>query len=101
MANELKTQFDRDGFSVVKGLLSPRECDRMVQHMMDLHSGKISMEGFAPRPDGNFNRTHNQHLWDPMAMELLLHPRLKEPLTAAMGEEPEAVQTMYFWKGSE
>src|SRR5687767_9619417 len=91
-----KTQYDRDGFVVLRGLLSAAECKGMISHMMDLQSGRKTMDGFAPRKPDDFGRTHNQHLWDPKAMELLLHPGLRQPLADCFGDEPDAVQTMYF-----
>jgi ectoine hydroxylase-related dioxygenase (phytanoyl-CoA dioxygenase family) len=36
-----------------------------------------------------------------MAMDLLLHPALREPLAQCYGGQAEGIQTMYFWQGSE
>ena len=46
-------------------------------------------------------RTHNQHCYDPVARNWLIAPPLKEPLTQCLGDEPDGIQTMYFWVGSE
>ena len=94
------------GFVVRPGRLSDAECDRFVEHMLDLHTGREKLDGFevrrsgAGRSDGVLS-THNQHVYDPMALEYLLLPQLREPLRDCMGDEAEGIQTMYFWKGSE
>jgi phytanoyl-CoA hydroxylase len=96
-----KQTYDRDGFVIIKGVFPAAECDAFVQHMMDLHAGRETLEGFAPRKPDEFGRTFNQHLYDPRAMALLLDPRLKRYLEDACGGAVEAVQTMYFWVGSQ
>jgi ectoine hydroxylase-related dioxygenase (phytanoyl-CoA dioxygenase family) len=69
--------------------------------MMALHAGEKRIEGYeAPDPD-SWERTHNQHRYDPVAKDLLLNPRLLQPLADCFGDDPLGVQTMYFWKGSE
>ena len=95
--------YDRDGFTVMRQVFSSNECDRFIEHMMDLHRGAKTLEGFAPREPGSpgeWGRTFNQHLYDPKAMDLLLHPRLREPLSQCYDDEPEGIQTMYFYVGS-
>ncbi|MBM3216790.1 phytanoyl-CoA dioxygenase family protein [Candidatus Poribacteria bacterium] len=99
--SEEQRQYEVDGYVHRRGVFSGAECDRVVHYMMDLHSGRKSLEGFKPREPNEWGRTHNQHLYDPMAMELLLHPALEAPLRSCFGDEPEGVQTMYFWRGSE
>jgi len=96
-----KREYAENGFTILRGLLSPAECDGVVTHMMDLHSGKKRIAEYATPPADKWDRTFNQHVWDPLASALLLRPSLRQPLMDCMGEEPEAVQTMYFWKGSE
>ena len=102
LSPEQKAQFDRDGYIILRGVLSRDECDRVVAHMMDLHDGRKKLEGYQPRKPDDWSRTHHQHLYDPVAMDLLIHPKLRAPLRDCFGgDEPEGVQTMYFYKGSE
>ena len=93
--------YEREGWAVVEGVFSGEECEELVAHMLDLHAGKKSLEGFAPREADQLQRTHNQHWYDPVARDWLIAPPLKEPLTQCLGDEPDGIQTMYFWVGSE
>lgn len=94
-------QYEREGWAVVEGVFSGEECEELVAHMLDLHAGKKSLEGFAPREADQLQRTHNQHWYDPVARDWLIAPPLKEPLTQCLDDEPDGIQTMYFWVGSE
>ena len=40
------------------------------RHMMALHSGQKTLEGFAPREPDDWGRTNNQHWYDPKALAL-------------------------------
>lgn len=96
--------YERDGFVVLEGLLSDDECDRFVEHMLDLHAGRKQLDGFELRqPDSanEWGRTHNQHVYDRMALQYLVLPQLQAPLRDCLGDEAEGIQTMYFWQGSE
>ena len=95
-------EYEGQGFVAVEGLLSDAECDRFVEHMGALLDGRKQLEGFAPRTGGERGRTHNQHKYDPLALEYLLLPQLQAPLRDCFaGDEPEGIQTMYYWEGSE
>ena len=103
-------KFDRDGYAALHGLFSEEECDQFVERMLEVHAGKEPLDGFAytkwapvfgARDPEDWSRTRNQHLYDPMALEWMLDPRLREPLRHCLGEEPDAIQTMYFYQGSE
>ena len=93
--------YEREGWAVVEGVFSSEECEELVAHMLDLHAGKKFLEGFAPREADQLQRTHNQHWYDPVARDWLIAPPLKEPVTQCLGDEPDGIQTMYFWVGSE
>ena len=94
--------YEREGWAVVEGVFSGAECEELVAHMLDLHAGKKSLEGFAPREADQLQRTHNQHWYDPVARDWLIAPPLKEPLTQCLEDEPDGIQTMCsFWVGSE
>jgi hypothetical protein len=99
-----KSRYDEQGFIVMEGLLSAAECERFVAHMVAVHAGDEALPGFEVRNPGSANewgRTHNQHVYDPMALDYLLLPQLHLPLRDCMDDEPEGIQTMYFWRGSE
>jgi hypothetical protein len=96
-----QSEYRDRGFIILRGVFDRPECDAVVEHMLALQSGRKKLEGFAERAPDNWGRTHNQHLYDAVAMGLLLDPRLHAPLRDCFADEPEGVQTMYFWKGSE
>ena len=97
-----KTEYGDRGFVAVEGVLSDAECDHFVDHMVSLLNGSKQLEGFAPRKVGERGRTHNQHRYDPLALEYLVLPQLRAPLRDCFdGDDAEGIQTMYFWEGSE
>ena len=96
-----KAQYEERGFTVLPGLFGRRECADFIGHMMDLHAGRKQLDGFAERGPEEWGRTHNQHNYDPRAEGLLIEPRLEAPLRDCLGDEPDGIQTMYFYKGSE
>ena len=93
--------YEREGWAVVEGVFSGEECEELVAHMLDLHAGKKALEGFAPREADQLQRTHNQHCMIQSRATGLSHRRLKNRLRSALGDEPDGIQTMYFWVGSE
>jgi len=97
---EQKRKYDADGFVIVEGLIDD-ECDQFVAHMMALHRGEETLEGFYARTSDDWNRAFNPHLYDPQSMHMVVHPSLHEPLQDCLNDEPRCIQTMYFWKGSE
>lgn len=95
-----KTFYQENGYLVLEGVFSQEECQRFVEHMEDLHTGHKQLEGFFQQ-DKYGARTFNQHLYDPYVLDLLIHPRLHKPLSDCFGGEPEGIQTMHFYEGSE
>lgn len=96
-----KQQYKDMGYTIQKKVFKPAECQTFIDHMMALHSGQKTLEGFAPRSPNTWDRTHNQHNYDPQAAALLVDQRLRHPLVDCHGEEVDGIQTMYFYKGSE
>lgn len=105
MADTLTTEqistYHRDGFVILPAVLGPDECSTIITHMIDLHAGRKTLDGFEPRAPDNWDRVFQHHLYDDITMALLLDPRLRGPIADCLEDEPEAVQTMYFYKGSE
>ncbi|HEX8834768.1 MAG TPA: phytanoyl-CoA dioxygenase family protein [Abditibacteriaceae bacterium] len=104
-ATELE-QFHRDGFLVVRGLLSHDEALTWREHYMALHAlGPV--EGyFSPKPleeiNGDMLRAYprmlHPHRWDETSRRYLLDARFEAVLTALFGEEPVAAQSMFYFK---
>ena len=65
-------QYQSDGFTILKGVFSKKECEDFIEHMMDLHSGRKCLEGFKPHGPDGLGRTHNQHLYDPRELNFLI-----------------------------
>ena len=95
-----KVFYQENGYLVLESVLSEEECERFVKHMEDLHTGHKHLEGFFQQDKYGF-RTFNQHLYDQKVMDLLIDSRLHRPLAACFGGEPEGIQTMHFYEGSE
>ena len=95
-----KTFYEENGYLVLEGVFAADECQRFVEHMEDLHAGRKQLDGFFQQ-DKYGSRTFNPHLYDPDALEFLIDPRLHRPLADCFGGEPEGVQTMHFYEGSE
>ena len=95
-----KTFYAENGYLVLESVLSAEECQSFVGHMEDLHAGHKHLEGFFQQ-DKYGSRTFNQHLYDPRVLDLMIDSRLHGPLTDCFGGEPEGIQTMHFYEGSE
>jgi ectoine hydroxylase-related dioxygenase (phytanoyl-CoA dioxygenase family) len=93
--------YERDGYTVVPNAFQSDECDRFVQYMLDLHAGRIAVEGFASRKSDDWSRLISRSLHHPLGMAWMLDSRLRQPLQTLLGDEPDGVQSMYFFKGSE
>ena len=95
-------QYDRDGYTLLESLFTPNECDAVMAHYMAVHAGKMRYDGVATREPDDWGRWINPHLWgDEVALKLLIEPRLRQPLKECLGDEPDGVQTMYFYEGSQ
>jgi len=113
-------QYQRDGFFIARGLFSPEEVARLRSHYMELREGhehpgdfvgvpvkriwgdsaKTGDLLFADKPDPlkQYPRMIHMHRWDEISLGWLLDERLNEQLTALLGREPYAVQTMLYFK---
>lgn len=95
-----KTFYEENGYLVLENVFSEEECQRFVAHVESLHAGQKQLEGFFQQEKYGA-RTFNQHLYDPWVLDLLIDSRLHRPLAACFGGEPEGIQTMHFYEGSE
>ena len=95
-----KKFYQENGYLVLESIFAPEECERFVEHIEDLHAGRKHLDGFFQQ-DKYGARTFNQHLYDQCVLDLLIDARLHKPLTDCFGGEPEGIQTMHFFEGSE
>ena len=93
-----------NGFAVVRGVFSPNECVSYREHFMSLRAeGTKSGDMVADTqkmsdPLKSFPRMIHMHRWDAESLKWILDSRLGECLTAFLGSEPLAVQTMLYFK---
>ncbi len=95
-----KKFYQEYGYLILESVFAREECERFVEHIEDLHTGRKQLEGFFQQ-DKYGSRTFNQHLYDPYVLDLLIDPRLHKLLADCFGGEPEGIQTMHFYEGSE
>ncbi|MFL5734635.1 MAG: phytanoyl-CoA dioxygenase family protein, partial [Chloroflexia bacterium] len=99
-----QASFADTGYVVVAGLFRPAEVAQYRDHFMTLRkhgSYPGDLVGSDPRwndPLRRYPRMIHMHRWDDLSRRWLLEPRLNECLTALLGREPYAVQTMIYFK---
>jgi len=99
-----QASFIDNGYVVVAGLFSPAEVAQYRDHFMTLRkrgSYPLDLVGSDPRrndPLKRYPRMIHMHRWDDLSRRWLLEPRLSACLTALLGREPYAVQTMLYFK---
>jgi len=100
----LKTDFDRDGYVVVRQLFSPEEVEEIKQNFERLHDEefeKFKHDDKIQDPNDPlfaYPRFVHPHRNNDVARRYMLHPRIKEVLEVLFAEEPVATQTMYYFK---
>lgn len=96
--------YQRDGYLLVPGLFSPEEAQRLCAHYMELRTrGSYPGDFGGVDPTSNdplkqFPRMIHMHRWDEVSLHWMLDPRLNAIMTALLGREPFAVQTMLYFK---
>lgn len=99
-------QFHRDGFLVVRGLMSEVETTALGDHFMEIHAaGPIpgAFEPLSPEASGGdilrqYPRVMQPHRFDLASMKCMLDARVRDVLAALFGEEPLAAQSMMYFK---
>ncbi len=104
LAFDRKQQFDDKGYWIARGLFSKDEVAALIKHYMDLRlegakpGDYAGIDISAADPLKKFPRMIHMHRWDSLSLDWMLDRRFKENLTALMGAEPYAVQTMIYFK---
>jgi len=106
---ELVEQYNRDGYLIVRGLLSSEEVEEIRAIFSRIHEQAV-IPGFYDRTkpcDGVTNpedplfqypRVMMPHRFNPRARHYLLHPKVCAVVEALVGGEPVATQSMFFYK---
>jgi ectoine hydroxylase-related dioxygenase (phytanoyl-CoA dioxygenase family) len=104
-----RTQFDRDGYTIVRGLFSLAEIADYVAHFMELrrqgaHEGDfagVPIQGgddHTPDPLQQYPRMIHMHRWDGRSLRWMLDERINTVMQALLDKSPYAVQTMLYFK---
>ena len=99
-----KAFYEANGYVVVKGLFSAEETALYREHFMALRAeGTKPGDMVADTQTSNdplkaFPRMIHMHRWDKASLDFVLNVRIAECLTAFLGSEPLAVQTMLYFK---
>lgn len=106
VAPEVLSEYARDGYAIARGLFSPEECDRFSGYFTAMveRGGDGWAEGAVdpnhPDPLRRYPRLLQPHRGDEVAFGFMVDPRIRQHLTALLGEEPFAVQTMVYFKAA-
>jgi phytanoyl-CoA hydroxylase len=105
MLNDSQIQFFKEkGYFVARGLFPRNEVQTLADHYMTLREGGTYPGDFAgidltsDDPLKRYPRMIHMHRWDRASLDWLIDPRIGSHLTALMGREPYAVQTMLYFK---
>lgn len=99
-----KEFYEKNGYTVVKGLFAPDEVAAYREHFMALRAegpkpgDMIAETQKTGDPLKAFPRMLHMHRWDETSLKWLLDARLGECLSAFLDTEPLAVQTMLYFK---
>ncbi len=97
-------EFQTQGFTIVRGLFSPEEVDAYRDHYMTLNSQGIGAftreqeKAAETDPLKKYPRMVHMHRWDEASLKFLIDERIRQVLVMLLGEEPYAVQTMFYFK---
>ncbi len=99
--------FRRDGFLIVRDLVSREHVDELLRHTEDLMYGRVEIDGVEPPvPNSTLRemekrilRIHMLHREVEIWERYLLHPRVLDVVQALNGADVLAMQTMMFIKG--
>ncbi len=99
-------RFRREGYLVVKGLVSRAEVDALNAHSDQVVNGELHVPGLPP-VDRSLPLVERRKVWERLHMghraleiheRFLLHPRIVDVLEALIGPDVLALQTMLFFK---
>lgn len=100
----LVQEFERKGYATVPGLFSPEEVAEYREHYMELRAAgsypgdSAGVDVTSNDPLKRYPRMIHMHRWDRKSFNWIIEPRIAHWLTAFLGQEPYAVQTMLYFK---
>ena len=95
--------FRRDGYLILRALLSPEEVKELHDHTDALLDGAETLNGYIDAPDHDARmkqliRVHQGHQRHELWERYLLHPRVLDVVQGLQGPDVLALQTMLFTK---
>jgi hypothetical protein len=101
--------WNTEGYLIVKGLLTPREVTELRDWFDTFGAAGQKVDGYwqpdlseaaATDPLKRYPRVMHPHRWDGSgtSMRYMLHPKVREVLTALYADEPIATQSMFYYK---
>ncbi|WP_371404911.1 phytanoyl-CoA dioxygenase family protein [Kribbella sp. NBC_00662] len=100
----LREEFEQTGYTLVRGLFSADEVDRLRDHYMEVRQRGPRSHDFAGHdstdrdPLKRYPRMAQMHRWDETSLQWMIDPRIDEVMTTLLGRSPYAVQTMVYFK---
>lgn len=93
-------QFSDEGYTVVAGLFSAEEAAFYNEHYEAMRQREVRIDENADTSDPLtiYPRLMQPHRRDEVSLRWLLDDRLNQCLTGLLGQEPYAVQTMFYFK---
>ena len=94
-------EFASLGYTIAPGMFSMEEVEQLRQHFLLINeqyrreSDNITDEN---DPLTLYPRVTQPHQWDETSLKWMIDARLNEWMTAILGREPYAVQTMFYYK---
>jgi len=105
MLTEAHKQFYHDnGYVVIGGLFTPDEVAGYREHYMTLRrhgaypGDLVGADPTSNDPLKRYPRMIHMHRWDEISLRWLIDQRLNRCMSALLGREPYAVQTMLYFK---
>ena len=104
LSQEQVEHYQREGYVVARGLFSRPEAEFYIEHYMRLREAGSypgDFQGVDPQsndPLKRYPRMIHMHRWDEVSLKWMIDPRLNACMTALLGKEPYAVQTMLYFK---
>ncbi len=104
ISSEALRTYQEDGYYVARGVFSKSEVEELREHFMHLregHSYPGDVVGVDPKENDPLKKypvMHHPHRWDMAARAYMLDDRVRQHLTALLGAEPLACQSMVYFK---
>lgn len=96
--------YEEHGYVVLPALFGPRDVETYREHYMTLRrrgaypGDSAGVDVTSADPLKRYPRMIHMHRWDDTSLRWLLDERLNAAMTALLGREPYAVQTMLYFK---